>query len=109
MFVVAGKLIREARERAGLTQSELAQRLETSQSTIARLESTRSNPRLATLERTLAATGTQLEVSLRPSSYPGIDESLIESCLERTPAERLAYFTGAYRNLRKLAPTVRSQ
>jgi transcriptional regulator with XRE-family HTH domain len=104
----AAKVVFDARKRAGLTQAELADRLGVSQPTVARLESPRSNPRLSTLERALAATGNQLELTLRPTAYPGIDESLIRSSLERPPAERLASFMSSYRGLRRLAPTARS-
>ncbi len=61
-----GALIRSARERAGLTQAELARRAGTSQPTIARYESGRSEPRASTLERILAACGQRLE----PASAP---------------------------------------
>jgi transcriptional regulator with XRE-family HTH domain len=108
MQTLSGKLLREAREASGLTQAELADRLGTNQSSVARLESPRSNPRLSTLERALAATGNQLELSVRAATYPGIDESMIRASLARTPAERLATFAGSYRGLRRLAPTVRS-
>ncbi len=100
--------MREAREQAGLTQVELAKRLGVSQPTVARLESTRSNPTLSTLRRAIAATGNELGFTLRETRYPGIDETLIRSSLERSPAERLASFTAAYRGLRRLAPTVRA-
>lgn len=62
----AGALIRSARERAGLTQAELARTAGTSQPTIARYESGRSEPRASTLERILAACGQRLE----PASAP---------------------------------------
>jgi transcriptional regulator with XRE-family HTH domain len=107
-MTLSGKVVREARKRAGLTQAELAERLGISQPTVARLESPRSNPTLSTLSRAVAATGNELELNLREVSYPGIDESMIRASLERTPAERLAAFTGAYRGFRQLAPTVRS-
>ncbi|MBV8956736.1 MAG: helix-turn-helix domain-containing protein, partial [Solirubrobacterales bacterium] len=47
--------IRYARIRAGITQRELARRLGTTQSAIARLESANSNPTVATLQRVLNA------------------------------------------------------
>jgi transcriptional regulator with XRE-family HTH domain len=105
----SGTIVRHARIRAGLTQSELAERLGVAQPTIARLESSRSNPRLSTLERAIAATGNEIELSLRPVVRPGIDESMIRSALKLSPAERLTQFTSAYRGFRRLAPTSRSQ
>lgn len=53
-----------ARTRARLTQAELAARLGTTQSAIARLEGGRVSPSLATLRRYAEATGTTLKVSL---------------------------------------------
>jgi ribosome-binding protein aMBF1 (putative translation factor) len=57
-----------ARATAGLTQEQLAQRMDTTQSVIARLESGRSNPSTQTLERLARATGTQLHISFEPAS-----------------------------------------
>jgi ribosome-binding protein aMBF1 (putative translation factor) len=62
-FEVARELI-AARTRAGLSQAELAERMGTSQSTVARLESGRTLPSLRTLERYAAATGTRAVVKL---------------------------------------------
>ncbi len=53
-----------ARARAGLTQAELAERIGTSQSAIARLESGRAKPATRTLEKIAAATGSRLRVML---------------------------------------------
>jgi transcriptional regulator with XRE-family HTH domain len=103
-----GALIRDARKKAGLSQVELARRLETTQSAIARLESPSSNPRLDTLDRAIAATGQELALSLRARA-PQVDETMIASNLHKTPAERLRYFTAAYKDLRRLAPTVRER
>jgi transcriptional regulator with XRE-family HTH domain len=52
-----------ARVAAGLTQEQLAERMETSQSAIARLESGRTVPSGKTLMRFARATGTKLRVS----------------------------------------------
>jgi len=52
-----------ARVEAGLTQEQLAQRMQTSQSAVARLESGRFRPSTKTLERLAAATGTRLKIS----------------------------------------------
>ena len=64
-FELARSVI-EARSRAGLTQEELARRMGTTQSAIARLESGRVRPSTKTLEKLAQATGTHLKVSLEP-------------------------------------------
>ena len=64
-FFVASLLI-SARARANLTQAELAERMGTSQSTIARLESGTAQPSLSTLKRLAQATGMRLKISLEP-------------------------------------------
>jgi ribosome-binding protein aMBF1 (putative translation factor) len=53
----------DARVTAGLTQEQLAKRMETTQSVIARLEGGRTRPSTQTLERLAAATGTRLKIS----------------------------------------------
>ena len=55
-FEMARELI-AARHRAGLTQAEVAQRMGTSQSTIARLESGGRQPSLQTVQRYAKALG----------------------------------------------------
>lgn len=60
----------DARMRAGLTQEELATRMHTSQSVIARLEAGRTKPSTRTLERFAQATGARLRITFeakRPS------------------------------------------
>lgn len=66
-FTVARAVIK-ARATAGLTQEQLAQRMETTQSVIARLESGRTRPSTQTLERLATATGTRLKISFEPES-----------------------------------------
>ena len=62
-FEIAAELIR-ARARAGLSQAELAERVGTSQSAIARLESGRTLPSAKTLLRFAEATGSKVELRL---------------------------------------------
>jgi DNA-binding XRE family transcriptional regulator len=62
-FSLASQLI-EARARAGLTQAEVAERMGTSQSTVARLESGGATPSLSTLRRFAQATGAQVRITL---------------------------------------------
>ena len=56
----------QARAQANLTQEQLAKRMATTQSVIARLESGRTRPSTQTLERLAAATGTCLKISFEP-------------------------------------------
>lgn len=65
-FALIEALIR-ARTTAKLTQAELAQRLGTTQSAIARLEGGGVSPSFATLRRYAEATGTRLTVGLVPA------------------------------------------
>ncbi|OZB79608.1 MAG: hypothetical protein B7X29_00105 [Halothiobacillus sp. 13-55-115] len=53
-----------ARDRAGLTQTQLAERMNTTQSNIARLESGKSLPGLRTLQRIAEATNSRASVTL---------------------------------------------
>ena len=58
--------IAKARDRSGLSQAELARRMKTTQSTIARLESGRGLPSTRTLGRFAKATGHRLKISFEP-------------------------------------------
>jgi ribosome-binding protein aMBF1 (putative translation factor) len=62
-FEIAGELI-QARKRAGLSQEEVARRMGTTQSVIARLESGQTLPSTKTLLRFARATGTKVRVKL---------------------------------------------
>ncbi len=64
-FALARAVI-DARVTAGLTQEQLAQRMATTQSVIARLESGRTRPSTQTLERLASATGTRLKITFEP-------------------------------------------
>ena len=68
-YRLASALI-EARSRAGLTQEELARRMNTKQAVIARLESGRVKPSTRTLERIAQATGHRLRISFEPVRSP---------------------------------------
>jgi DNA-binding XRE family transcriptional regulator len=62
-FEISAELVK-ARLRAGLSQAELAARMGTSQSTIARLESGQTLPSTKTLLRYAEATGSRFHVRL---------------------------------------------
>jgi transcriptional regulator with XRE-family HTH domain len=106
--IAPGPFLKRARAAAGLTQAELARRLDTTQSAIARLESSDANPRFETFRQAVAATGNAIQIELEPSTYPPLDETMVVSSLRRTPAERLRYFAAAYHDLREFAPTARA-
>lgn len=61
--VIMGKVtpIRAWREHLGLTQSEVAARMEISQAALAQIESPEAHPRKSTLRRVAQALGIQLE------------------------------------------------
>jgi len=64
-FVLASAVM-DVRNRAGLTQEELARKMGTTQPVVARLESGRTRPSMRTLERLAAATGSRLLISFEP-------------------------------------------
>jgi transcriptional regulator with XRE-family HTH domain len=66
-FVLASAVI-DVRNRAGLTQEQLARKMGTTQPVVARLESGRSRPSMRTLERLADATGSRLLISFTPRS-----------------------------------------
>jgi transcriptional regulator with XRE-family HTH domain len=64
-FALAAE-VAKARIRAGLSQAQLARRMKTTQSTIARLESGRGKPSTRTLDRFAKATGHRVKISFEP-------------------------------------------
>ncbi|MEE2716965.1 MAG: helix-turn-helix transcriptional regulator [SAR324 cluster bacterium] len=59
-----GVMLRMAREGAGLTQEELAERLHTKKSAISRIENHAEDIRLSTLEKFVEATGKRLTLHI---------------------------------------------
>ena len=64
-FSLPAALIK-ARTDAGLTQEELARRMDTTQSVIARMESGRVNPSSRTLQKFARATGMRMKITFVP-------------------------------------------
>ena len=62
-FEISAELLR-ARKRAGLSQAELAARMRTSQSAVARMESGQTLPSTKTLLRFAEATGSRIQLRL---------------------------------------------
>jgi predicted transcriptional regulator len=67
--VLIEELVRARRE-SELSQTEIAARMGTSQSAVARLESGELDARLSTLERYAAALGRTVDWQVRPSEEP---------------------------------------
>jgi len=87
-----------ARERAGLSQGELARRAKTSQSAIARLERGRVSPSFSTIQRVVRAAGFDVQVTLvaRPGGDPvveaykrDVDRTLLRENLRKSVDRRL--------------------
>ena len=86
--MTAGSLIAEARKRGGLTQADLAHRLGSHQSVVARWETGRTNPDFSTVQRVLRAAGFELGVSIHP--VDDHDLTLIRRELNLLPHQRLS-------------------
>ena len=78
----------EARKRGGLTQTELAYRLGSHQSVVARWETGRTNPDFATVQRVVRAAGFELGISINP--VDDHDLTLIRRELNLLPHQRLS-------------------
>ena len=98
----ASALLRQARRSAGLTQTQLAERLAVSQPVIARLESPDSNPTWNTFVRALRATGHAVSLEQRRTSAVGLDLTQLRRRLALTPRERLQLFQASQRELTRL-------
>ena len=78
----------EARKRGGLTQAELADRLDSYQSVVARWETGRTSPDFATVQRVVRAAGFELGISIHPADDH--DLTLIRRELNLLPHQRLS-------------------
>ena len=58
-----GQIIEEARKKAGITQSELAERIGTNKTYISRIETGRTEPRVGTFYRIAAALGLAVKLT----------------------------------------------
>lgn len=96
-----GQIVRAARTEAGLTQRQLAERLNTTQSAISRWESGNDVPRLDTLGDVLRACGIELDLAFR--RHTDADRAQIRWNLQRTPDERLQ----GLRNMSELVQSAR--
>jgi HTH-type transcriptional regulator/antitoxin HipB len=59
-----GHLLRNARQKSGLTQDELARRLRTTKSAISRIENHADDIRVSTLKKVAEALGKELKIAI---------------------------------------------
>ncbi len=86
-FAAIAEQVADRRRALGLSQAELAELTQTTQSAIARLESGRTSPALEQVERLLRLCGFQLIVELAP--YDDSDIVQAEARLRLTPDARI--------------------
>jgi transcriptional regulator with XRE-family HTH domain len=86
-----GRLVRDARQRHGLSQQRLARRCLTSQRHISRIERGEVSPSVETLERLLRAMGERLELEATPGPRGNQSTAELKAALEdTTPGERIS-------------------
>ena len=92
-------MVREARRRAGLTQGELAHRIGTTQSAVARIERGRTEPGLRRVQAFVRACGLEMEVRIVPED----DSSwgIAQGNLRRSLDERIEQNTAWVRSIRE--------
>lgn len=104
--ITAPPIVRFVRERARLSQRALAEKAETTQAVVARIESGDSNPGIETLSRLVKAAGFELQLHVAETRIvdpvvdaykPGVDQTLLVENLRLTPRERIANLMGAMR------------
>src|SRR3954454_22780709 len=86
-MVSVGRLVRDVRQDAGLTQTALADAIGTKQSVVSRWENGDDTPRLETLVRILRACGFEADIALRRQD--DVDRAQIREQLAMEPRERL--------------------
>jgi hypothetical protein len=108
----AGVLLRDARSRAGLSQSELARRAGVPQSVVSEYEAGKRQPALPTLVRLVAATGHELTLGLerRDPTVRGLPDSPLGRRVRRHRRALLAAVAAAgASNLRVFGSVARGE
>jgi transcriptional regulator with XRE-family HTH domain len=103
--VSSASLIRIARRRAGLTQTQLAERLGKSQSEIGRWERGETKPSFETLQRVIRACGLELTVGLANADDSYLSD--IDEMLTLSPRERIDHAANLARVMRNMRDTAR--
>jgi transcriptional regulator with XRE-family HTH domain len=88
--MTTGELLRDARRRHGLTQSQLAARARTSQAAISRIERDLVSPSVDTLRALLDLMAEELVLDTHAIDY-GHDRTLLQQNLRRSVTDRISY------------------
>ncbi|MET0730075.1 MAG: helix-turn-helix transcriptional regulator [Solirubrobacterales bacterium] len=104
-----GRLVREARQRSGLSQRSLARRAGTSQAAISRIERGLEQPTFERLEQILAGLGWRAEVNLEPIAEHDAEPRRLHERAPWTRTERVAEGIAWGRFARKLAGAARDR
>ena len=103
----ASALIRQARERAGLTQAQLARAAGTSQPTLAAYETGAKSPSVRSLDRIIRAAGGSLDVKLKVA--PTAQGELLDELREHANAIREVGRERKIRNIRVFGSAARGE
>lgn len=108
----AAVMLRRARRRARLSQTELGRRAQVAQSVISAYESGRREPSLRTLSRLVEATGHHLTLHLEatPDARPGLPDTPLGRLLRQRRQQVLAVAAGrGARNVRVFGSVARAE
>lgn len=105
VLMKAAVLIKEARRRAGLTQQQLADKLKTTQSVVARWETGARGPSLETIENVARACDLDISIYLVPRDDH--DFRLASQMKRLSPGKRIESLVEAQRKLAKLTRRAR--
>ena len=103
-----GQLLKDARDRHGVSQRGLAVRAGTTQSAISRIERDRVSPSIETLRELLLLLGEDLEIASRARDW-GIDRTLVDERLALSPAQRIDYGLAFAKQAIEISPNVRTE
>jgi transcriptional regulator with XRE-family HTH domain len=106
--MTAGELLRAARRRHGLSQTQLARRAGTSQAAISRIERGLVSPTVETLTTLIDKLGDELVLTAHEVDY-GHDRTLLRANLLRSPEDRIDYAVRAARALEPLRGLTRTR
>ena len=87
--MTAAQIIREARLKAGLTQTELAERLRRERAQVARWETGGQEPSFANLSAVVEACGFALQVEIAEREATPVLDAELETSVPQAPQQRV--------------------